>query len=272
MKYYLSTISDIVYQWAEATQTASTSYQHITGPLAKEHGFGLELAEFCVSSNCENKEVILPFFEENASNYTQDLICHGPFNELFPHAIDPAVVTVAWNRYEEAYTISEAYGCTKMVVHGNYVPSLYYPDWFIDRQVSFWKRFLDEHPGKGILCLENVMEPEPELITKIIKEVNSPRLRMCLDIGHANLRPGSNMEWLEACAPYLSHLHIHNNNGPVEGRASQGDLHRGLGNGKINMEAFLKKADELVPSGLTATIESAELTESILWLKEHQFI
>ncbi len=271
MKFYLSTIADVDFSWDDETQTESIQYVHRTGPAAKENGLGLELAEFCIAENCAHPEKVSSFFKENMT-YSPDLILHAPYNELLPHAIEPAVVTVAEMRYGEAYALCEKYGLQKMVVHGNFNPLLYYPEWFIDRNIKFWKKFLAEHPGNCIIVLENVMESYPSLITDIVKGVDDPRFRMCLDIGHANLHPVAPEIWLEECAPWLSHLHIHNNKGPVPGSfAAAGDLHSALGNGIIEMEKLLKRANEINPD-MTASLESNEIIDSVNWLKEKGFI
>lgn len=273
MRYYLSTIADVEYDWNPETQTGSMCYVHNMGPLAAKYHIGLELAEFCISDNCENPSPIMPFFEENVRDFTPQLLLHAPFNELMPHAIEPLLTGVCDTRYNQSYRLAEKFGCEKMIVHANFVPSLYFESWFIEKQTAYWKRFMDEHPGSCILCLENVMEARPELITEIVARVDHPRFRMCLDIGHANLQPVAVETWLEDGAPYISHLHIHNNNGPVlSGPPAAGDLHRGLGNGMIDYEAILKKADKLIPDGLTATVESVEAEASCIWLKEKGFI
>lgn len=273
MKYFLSTIGDVLDEWDEATQTELISYVHRTGPIAVKYGLGMELTEFCISENCDEPSKIMDFFEEN-TKYSSNLLFHAPYNELFPQAIEPAVVRVAEQRYDESYRLCLKYGFKKMVVHANCVASLYFSGYFITQQIKFWKKFLEEHPGNTQIVIENVMENEPWLITKIIEGVDDERFRMCLDLGHANLHNEHTLDyWIEECAPYISHLHIHNNNGPVQGFAGAGDLHRALGNGIIDYERLLKKVMDLCKyHDLTATIETTEMEESALWLKEKGFI
>lgn len=273
MKYYISTIADVIYSWNEETQQETITYEHLTGPIAKQYGMGLELTEFCIASNCEHPETVASFFKENLNDYTSDIVLHAPYNELMPHAIEPLLVQAAYKRYDDSYKLCEKYSIPKMIVHANYVPSLYYESWFKERQIEFWKDFLEKHPGNCIICLENVMEDHPGLITDIIKAVDDPRFKMCLDMGHANLHPVRTEQWLEECAPYISHLHIHNNNGPVGGNIpSRGDLHNALGNGQLDYVKLLRRADQLVSDGLTATIESIDFLKSAEWLKEKGFI
>ena len=50
------------------------------------------------------------------------------------------------------------------------------------------------------------------MMTEIFRKVDNPRLRMCLDVGHVNAySPVPVEEWVSACAEFLSHFHIHNN-------------------------------------------------------------
>jgi sugar phosphate isomerase/epimerase len=38
-----------------------------------------------------------------------------------------------------------------------------------------------------MFVLENVLEDSPDELIGIVQGVNDPRLRLCLDIGHANI-------------------------------------------------------------------------------------
>lgn len=268
MQYLLSTIADIDYSQDAAHpvvfQRAAT--------IAKAWGLGLELAEFCVTENIEDRfDETLPRFENNCQS-SQLKVMHGPFFELYPHAIDPKVAQIAWERYDWSWNLCKKYQIDKLVCHPNFVKEIYYPEWFISRQVDFWQRFLLRHSEGITICLENVLEPDPSLIIDILQGVGDQRLRMCLDTGHANLTKIPPVEWLERCAPYISHYHIHNNDGPLtDAVSSQGDLHQPPGRGSIDMKDFLRRATELTPNA-TATIESVHLEESARWLHENGFI
>ena len=271
MKYYLSSIADVTEE-TQGDDWERLIYSEKTAQIVAANGMGIEIAEFCISENMERKfEYVLPHVLKNAEA-SPDKTLHAPYNELFPMAIDPLVVEVAYRRYEQTLEYCRRFGAAKMIVHANYVPELYYPQWFTARHIDFWKRFLGEHDDGIQICVENVMEEDPELILAILRGVDDPRLRMCLDVGHANLTPVDPIDWLRACAPYISHYHIHNNFGvPKEGRRNAGDRHLSPGKGNIDMKALLTLAEELTPDA-TAAIESYELDESVQWLKENRFI
>ncbi|MBR6951635.1 MAG: TIM barrel protein [Oscillospiraceae bacterium] len=271
MEYLISTISDVTTE-EENGDWEKLSYADRTAPLAAGHGMGLELAEFCISDNMENSFAdVLPHVEACAAAVKRKTL-HAPYNELYPQAIDPMIVEVARRRYDLTWTYCLRFGAEKMIAHANYVEALYYPSWFVSRHVEFWRRFLEDHPEPVTVCLENVMETGPELMLDIVKRVDDPRLRLCLDVGHANLSDVAPEEWLKACAPWISHYHIHNNNGPVAGaRRSQGDTHSALDQGVIDMEGLLRLAERLTPDA-TAAVESYEPERCVAWLKEKGFV
>ena len=228
--------------------------------IAREHGLGLEIAEYCTAWNMDEK------FRETDTAVRQKLtgiqnrILHAPFNELFPCAIDPKARALAADRYRQAIGLARDYGATKVVIHGGYNPRIYYPVWYVEQSIGFWKAFLEEDPGVEIV-LENVLEDEPGLLLDIVKGVDDTRLRLCLDIGHANAyTPVSPMDWLKACAPYLSHFHLHNNDGTQ-------DSHSALNCGSIPMDEFVQQAESLCPDA-TFTLEVLESKSSVRWLLE----
>lgn len=264
--FYLSTIYDVVGD----DTGAGLRYLYRTEPIALANGMGLELAEYCISDNLDDDTDVREHFLYNAAA-VRNKVLHAPYNELYPHAIDKKVAQVAYDRYDRAYGIANAVGCTKMIVHAGFVPQLYYPIWFKERQVDFWKAFLEKHPGPMEICLENVLEQIPDLVTDIIYHVGSERLRMCLDVGHANLTDLPPMEWLKRAGSYISHLHIHNNAGRGGGAAASGDTHCALNRGTIPMKELLNFVRDSIPNA-TITLETAELEESVNWLKSEGYV
>ena len=267
MKYYVSTIADVVCEEADGDWEKLT-YIDRTRPLCVENGLGIEIAEFCITDNMENSfDDVLPHVEECAAAVRLKTL-HAPYNELLPQAIDQKVVAVAYDRYDKTWEYCLRFGASKMIVHANYIEDLYYSGWFVNRHVEFWKRFLGEHPEDVIICLENVMEQQPDLLQEIIKKVDDPRFKMCLDVGHANLSSMAPIDWLRVSAPYISHYHIHNNDGPAGlPRRNMGDKHAALDKGIIDMLTLLRTAEQLTPEA-TAAIESYEPEACVRWLRD----
>jgi len=57
--------------------------------VAKEYGFGLEIAEYCTAWNLDDKFPETDAMVHEKLTGIRKSVFHGPFNELFPCAIDP---------------------------------------------------------------------------------------------------------------------------------------------------------------------------------------
>lgn len=228
--------------------------------LARRHGLGLEIAEYCTACNMDEG------FAENDAVVREKLAgvarrtLHAPFSELFPCAVDPRARELARERYAQAMALAVGYGARKLIIHGGFNPYLYFPEWYTAQSAPFWREFMGDVPQGLEICLENVTEPAPELLCEIIDAVDDPRLKMCLDVGHANayskIPP---MKWLERCAPCIGHFHIHNNQGDW-------DTHAALDKGGIPMAELLAAAERLCPEA-TLALEVMEARSSVDWLE-----
>ena len=183
-----------------------------------------------------------------------------------PAAIDPLVLDVTKKRYRQAIKKAHTMGIQKIVLHAGFLPLVYYPEWFVERSAAVWRELLCDVPDDMTVCLENVLEPEPQLLTAIMEAVHDPRLRICLDLGHANTcasaLPPEN--WLRACAPYLSHVHLHNNQGDR-------DLHAALFDGVMDIAGLLSMLEALSPQA-TCTLELTQDRPSLDWLVEKHLL
>ena len=234
--------------------------------LARENGLGLEIAEFCTASNMDADYQIWDAQVKQKMTGITRFFFHAPFGELCPAAIDPLIADVAKLRYEQAYLLMHGYGINDMVVHSGYLPVLYRADWFIAHSLDFWKTFLDAKPGTLKIYIENVFEETPALLYELVKEVNDARFKLCLDVGHAAMRSegASISEWVRQVAPFLGHVHLHNNDG-------RHDTHHALGDGVCDMAALIREISALAPEA-TFTIETIDAESSVKWMKTKGFL
>ena len=237
-RLFLSTIAD------DAVQTA------------REFGLGVELAQFCLA---ENMDKTPPDVQKSLDAALQmpRRVLHAPFAELCPAAIDPLVRAVTRRRFLQAAALAKRYGAEKMVVHSGFIPLVYYPEWFAPQSAAFWREFLNDVDGLT-LCVENVMETSPDALRQVAEQVNDPRLRICFDVGHAFCQSGELAPWLDALAPYSSHVHLHNNHGTF-------DEHLGLPDGTLDMAAVIRQLEALAPQA-TYTLEVRSARASVEWL------
>lgn len=239
-RLFLSTIAD------DAVQTA------------REFGLGVELAQFCLAENMDKTPPDVQASLDAALEVPRRML-HAPFAELCPAAIDPLVRAVTRRRFLQAAALAKRYGAEKMVVHSGFIPLVYYPEWFAPQSAAFWREFLNDVDGLT-LCVENVMETSPDALRQIAELVNDPRLRICFDVGHAFCQGGELAPWLDALAPYISHVHLHNNHGSF-------DEHLGLPDGTLDMAAVIRQLEALAPQA-TYTLEVRPARASVEWLLE----
>ena len=232
--------------------------------VAREHSFGLELAEFCTAWNMDEKFTHMDSVVKKKLEGIPRSLLHAPYNELFPCAIDKKARALAAERYRQATDLATRYGSRKVIIHGGYNPRIYFPVWYVKQSVLFWQDFLRGNPGVEIV-LENVLEDDPRWLLDIVAGVDDPRLRLCLDIGHVNAYSSVPLtDWLVLWAPYLSHLHIHNNDGSR-------DAHNALNEGTIPIKELLLQAQHLCPDA-TYTLELMNDAPSVVWLQENDLI
>ena len=86
--------------------------------LARKYGLGLELSEFCTAWNLDDEfeetDRLVRKEMEGISRFT----LHGPFNELFPCAVDRKARALAFSRYVQTIEIAAHYGIKKLIFHG----------------------------------------------------------------------------------------------------------------------------------------------------------
>ena len=191
---------------------------------------------------------------------------HAPFAELIPCAIDPLVRQTAQHRFRQTLAAAQKLGIRQVVLHGGFIPHVYFPEWYVEQSVLFWRDFLQEVPPDFVLALENVMEPSPDTLVSIAAGVDDPRLGLCLDVGHANTCVSRTppLDWIAPMAPYLRHVHLHNNRG-------QDDLHAPLDEGTVPMGEIIGTVLEQAPRA-TFTIENQDALPSLRWLARQGYI
>ena len=191
---------------------------------------------------------------------------HAPFAELIPCAIDPLVRQTAQHRFRQTLAAAQKLGIRQVVLHGGFIPHVYFPEWYVEQSILFWRDFLQEVPPDFVLALENVMEPSPDTLVSIAAGVDDPRLGLCLDVGHANTCVSTTppAAWVAPMAPYLRHVHLHSNEGDT-------DLHGALGTGTVPMGNVIDAVLRAAPQA-TFTIENQNALPSLQWLARQGYI
>lgn len=232
------------------------------GLLAARWGLGYEVTEFCWAPRLEDPALL----ERLRASGLPMAWLHAPYGELFPCAVDPRARELAKCRFRQTVDLAVKLGVFRVVVHGGFVPYVYFPSWYVEQSVLFWRDFLRDVPEGMVIALENVMEPGPEDLVEIVRQVDDPRLGLCLDVGHANTCVSKTppFDWIGPMAPWLRHVHLHNNSGGI-------DLHDPLGQGTVPMERVLDELLSACPEA-SYTIENRDCRQSLSWLVRQGYL
>ncbi len=242
--------------------------------LARDFGVGLEINHTCISQvlDEENREKLLEGIRNDTNlaniNDPSHLFLHGPFTEIHPSAIDHRAREFAMRRLNEAYEVASALGINRMVVHTGWIPFIYFKEWYAKKGAEFWENFMKDKPDCFSIYIENVLEDEPYMLLNLMKNIENPGIKLCLDIGHANATTSAEIpveKWIEVLAPYIGHFHLHNNDGT-------GDSHSAFEDGNMDMKKILEQISELCAPETTFTIEAREAGACLEWLARGGYI
>lgn len=211
--------------------------------LIHQTGAGVESLDFSISDNLDKLKASVRNYQKQMSEFETDrLTLHGPFLDINPCAYDSLVRKATMTRFAQCYEAGRMLGADKIVFHSGMNPYVYYENGWAERVTEFWKEFLEERTELEIV-LENVFDQNWEPILDVYHGVNRPNFKLCLDIGHAHCYSARDvLEWTKNLAPYVSHVHVHDNCGDK-------DAHIGLGCGNLPWKEVL----ELVPENETRT-------------------
>ncbi|MBN1963289.1 MAG: sugar phosphate isomerase/epimerase [Anaerolineae bacterium] len=216
--------------------------------LAFEYGLGLEFQTFAYPEILQGNwlNVLDQYLRVRIDRLEGPLALHGAFIDMAPGSADPLIREVTRKRTLQSLDIADALGAALVVFHLNFSPGIHSSDsrraW-TQRNLDFWGPMTARAARQGvIIALENMWEFEPEVIVAVLRDIESPHLRACLDVGHAYLFSKKPLAtWLKAFQPYLVHAHLNNTDGEI-------DAHRALDDGVLDYTAILPRLRALSPA------------------------
>jgi len=184
---------------------------------------------------------------------------HAPFFDLNPASGDPDIKAITARRFDQTIDFAIEIGASRIVFHPGYDPWRYArtPEAWLNNSLEFWPALLQRAENSDILiCLENIFDTQPAPLVDLLRQIDSPHLRHCFDIGHWFLFSKTPLKtWFEILGPYLSHLHLHDNRG-------RSDDHRPIGKGKINFPDLIEQL-RILNCDPTATLEAHNQKDAI---------
>jgi len=241
--------------------------------LAREFNLGIEVMAFAypdvLDGNWENTVATY----RTLLRYVPGMVTlHGPFMDMVSGSPDGRINQVCYQRYQHALHIAAELGAKIVVFHANFIGSLHnvpYRKGWHDRNVPFWASLAEYAHGLGLtIAIENMWEFDPTIITDLLRAVNHPSLRACLDVGHTYVfsdKQYTLQDWLRELEPWLIHSHMNNNNGIL-------DEHYGFGwsEGVLNYRDILQQIDRLTapPSIVLEMYHVADMRESLRYFSD----
>lgn len=231
--------------------------------LARSLGLGLEVEEYLwmyTEEEMADKRKRVPGMMSGFSGFSfhgtavsRDVVAVNNLSDLELLAI-----------YDESFEHARFHGIDKVVYHSNYLAAMQTPGAWVSRKAAFWREFLKDKPPSLRVYIENFIDDTPELLSQLCDLVGDPRLRICLDTGHAGANSSIDLaEWIERLGRRIGHVHLHNNDGLT-------DKHWPLGRGVLDIaetiESLLEQTDA------STFVLECDLEESLRWLYQNRLL
>lgn len=188
--------------------------------LYKEVDIGVELQDF-VEPNLSENEVksTIEAYKEHFIDFNNIKSMHGPFLDLKPASPDNDIRRVSQEKYFETLKIAEDLSLDYVIFHSQINPLLNEPmimELNYSQNGEFYNSLMKETSFKGIVLVENIFETNPYGMLQLIDKIDSDRVKLILDIGHAKLGESSLDEWIKTLNNHIAYIHFHSNNGKYD--------------------------------------------------------
>ncbi len=213
--------------------------------VCEKYHLGIEIQGFYDPNVSTRRNELIAAYEAVLPN-TIEKHLHAPFWDLCLASKTRKIAEVTRECFDEAYRTAEALDCRTMTVHQGFVPGTSFPEGWAKRSVEFWRSFLSDHPGNICICMENLLEQDPDSFLRTIDGLGSNRLAVNFDVGHAHCHsPLPVIEWIKQLNDRIHYVHLHQNNGIR-------DEHLGLAYGNMDLPAVLDALERYAPNAVWA--------------------
>lgn len=191
---------------------------------------------------------------------------HGPLFDLNPGSLDTIIRDYTKFNFLRALNISSLLQAKIVVFHLGLNPLIpkEYRDLWLTTSMKTWKPVVNHARRVGVtLAIENMFLNAPHLLSKVIEMVNSPNMRVCLDVGHVNVYSVVPLEeWLDVLGKYVVKVHINDND-------AENDLHLAFGEGNVDFRRVYRLLRERnVHPLMTLEMTPDKLPETLKYIRE----
>jgi len=184
---------------------------------------------------------------------------HAPFHDMLPGAQDPHILKAVRDKLRCCFDLLEIFKPRSVVCHLGYLDCIHSYDLeqWLTTSLETWRELLAVAARHDTpIMFENTYETGPRIHKTVLKALDSPYARFCLDVGHLLAFAHTGLEeWLATLGQWLGQLHLHDNHGFR-------DDHLPVGKGDFDFPALFSylKARNIEP---IITLEPR--SESDLW-------
>lgn len=215
--------------------------------LAEEYDTGIEVQTFGYPPlMADGWRDLVRAYQNKLHAVPGEIALHGPFMDLAGGSFDPLINDVVRQRVREAMFIAGELEAHTIVFHANYIAAIRNPAYrtgWTARQIDFWGLLAEEAWTAGhVLALENMWEYDPDIIGDVLRQLDHPGLRACVDVGHTSLFSNYDVaHWLSHMNGLIAHMHLNNHDG-------EDDLHSGLDDGVLDYSVILPQLNAVRPA------------------------
>jgi sugar phosphate isomerase/epimerase len=192
-----------------------------------EAGRSLEIDYFAREFVLDDPAAHVAELRRRLDGFSGSFGIHGPVPTPSFVVGDPDIQAIVLKRFGQALDICAEIGATHMVVHSPFLflgrPYMTHDNkdilaLTIRRAADLIGPVAERARERGVtLCLENIFDTAPEPMCELIDLVDSPSLKLSLDIGHAAVASSMAPDfWIKAMGARLAHLHISDSDGQAD--------------------------------------------------------
>jgi sugar phosphate isomerase/epimerase len=210
-------------------------------------GAGIELGSYGLVGiqSAQHWEARFTLHKALRDQFAGAIAIHGPFLGMeFAHP-DHLIRDAVLRRLDLTFEVAVKLRAGRMVLHSGYTTDMdlfKLQDHWLKKNVEFWEREIQRWADAGIVVVvENDTEKLPDILVRLVDEVDSPYLGLCMDIGHQHMFSQLDaLEWVRRMERRLFHIHLHDND-------RTGDNHWPIGRGTVDFERFYAALLQYVP-------------------------
>lgn len=226
-------------------------------------GAGIELGSYGLAGVRSERDWAARFALHQAlrAEFQGTVAIHGPFLGMEYGHIDHMIREVVARRMDMTFDVAVRLRASRVVLHSGYTLEhdvFNLQDVWLGSSVEFWRREILRWADAGIVVvLENDIDRSPDLLVRLVNEIDSPWLGLCMDLGHQHVFSDLDaVEWVRRMDGRLMHIHLHDNDGTA-------DTHWRIGRGTIDFEPFYAEVAQRVPQA-TMSLEVVDTMEVMM--------